>query len=158
MGIQETGEAAGRPATAVGSLRRHEGGMDRFLLSLGEAWRAGRLRGLGGAVRTVRPLSWVDLPTYPFQRTSFWPRPDTGGTDVASAGLDAADHPLLGAVMKLADADGALLTGRIGLDTHPWLADHAVRRHCAAAQAQRWWSWPCARATRSAADASTNSP
>ncbi|MFE9374892.1 acyltransferase domain-containing protein, partial [Streptomyces sp. NPDC006711] len=125
MGIQETGEAAGRPAAAVGSLRRHEGGMDRFLLSLGEAWVQGVSVDWEAVFAPYAP-SWVDLPTYPFQRTSFWPRPDTGGTDVASAGLDAADHPLLGAVMKLADADGALLTGRIGLDTHPWLADHAA--------------------------------
>ncbi|MEK8170187.1 polyketide synthase dehydratase domain-containing protein [Streptomyces sp. M19] len=41
-------------------------------------------------------------------------------------GLAAADHPLLGAAVRLADGDGAVLTGRLSLDTHPWLADHAV--------------------------------
>ncbi|MFG2723517.1 acyltransferase domain-containing protein, partial [Streptomyces sp. NPDC048416] len=125
MGIQETGEAAGRPAGALGSLRRNEGGMDRFLLSLGEAWVQGVPVDWEVPFAPYAP-SWVDLPTYAFQRRPFWPHPDTGGTDVTSAGLDTADHPLLGAVVGLADADGALLTGRIGLDTHPWLADHAA--------------------------------
>ncbi|MFH8476675.1 type I polyketide synthase [Streptomyces sp. NPDC018000] len=125
MGVEETGEAAGRPAAALGSLRRHHGGMDRFYLSLGEAWARGVSVDWESTFAPYEP-SWVDLPTYPFQRRSYWPRPDAGGSDVASAGLDGADHPLLGAVIGLADADGALLTGRIGLDTHPWLADHAA--------------------------------
>ncbi|MFI6644824.1 SDR family NAD(P)-dependent oxidoreductase [Streptomyces sp. NPDC050504] len=125
MGIQETGEAVDRPAAALGSLRRHHGGLDRFHLSLGEAW----VRGVGvdwDSVYAPHEPSWVDLPTYPFQRRAYWPRPDVTGSDVTSVGLDGADHPLLGAVIGLADADGALLTGRIGLDTHPWLADHAA--------------------------------
>ena len=37
------------------------------------------------------------------------------------------DHPLLGAAVELADADGVLFTGRLSLHTHPWLADHVVR-------------------------------
>ncbi|SOE09526.1 Acyl transferase domain-containing protein [Streptomyces sp. 2323.1] len=125
MGIQETGDAAGRQVTAVGSLRRDDGGMDRFLLALGEVWAQGVAVDWAPLFTPYAP-AWVDLPTYPFQRRPYWPRPDTAGGDVTSAGLDAADHPLLGAVVRLADADGALLTGRIGLDTHPWLADHAA--------------------------------
>ncbi|MGW1077922.1 type I polyketide synthase, partial [Streptomyces sp. NPDC002537] len=125
MGIEETGDAAGRQVTAVGSLRRHDGGMHRFLLSLGEVWAQGVAVDWASPLAPYAP-SWVDLPTYPFQRRPYWPRPDAAGADAASAGLDAADHPLLGAVVGLAGADGALLTGRIGLDTHPWLADHAV--------------------------------
>ncbi|SNT60728.1 Acyl transferase domain-containing protein, partial [Actinacidiphila glaucinigra] len=38
----------------------------------------------------------------------------------------ALGHPLLGATVALADSDGFLFTGRLSLDTHPWLADHAV--------------------------------
>ncbi|WP_344641636.1 polyketide synthase dehydratase domain-containing protein, partial [Kitasatospora cystarginea] len=69
----------------------------------------------------------VDLPTYAFQQENYWPRVRSGLVgDVASAGLGTADHPLLGASVALADADGHLFTGRLSLDSHPWLADHAV--------------------------------
>ncbi|MFD3747341.1 SDR family NAD(P)-dependent oxidoreductase, partial [Nocardia sp. NPDC058633] len=68
----------------------------------------------------------VDLPTYAFQRKQYWITPENGAGDVTSAGLDAADHPLLGAAVMLADSEGAVLTGRLSTSTHPWLADHVV--------------------------------
>ncbi|MFD7631781.1 SDR family NAD(P)-dependent oxidoreductase, partial [Streptomyces sp. NPDC059851] len=68
----------------------------------------------------------VDLPTYAFQREHYWLDAGTPGGDVTTAGLRSADHPLLGASVTLADADGLLLTGRLSLATHPWLADHRV--------------------------------
>ncbi|MFD9128052.1 type I polyketide synthase, partial [Kitasatospora sp. NPDC059571] len=69
----------------------------------------------------------IDLPTYAFQRRRHWPEPPAGWpVDVTSAGLGAADHPLLGAAVALADADGVLFTGLLSQQTHPWLADHAV--------------------------------
>ncbi|NXY96048.1 SDR family NAD(P)-dependent oxidoreductase [Streptomyces sp. BR123] len=68
----------------------------------------------------------TDLPTYAFQREHYWLDAGTPGGDVTTAGLRSADHPLLGASVTLADADGLLLTGRLSLATHPWLGDHRV--------------------------------
>jgi polyketide synthase 12 len=101
-------------AAVVGSLRRGQGGPGRFLTALAEAWAAGA------------PVDWrlppgrqVDLPTYAFQRQRYW-------LDAApDPGLGSADHPLLGAAVALADG-GVLLAGRLSVQSHPWLADHAV--------------------------------
>ncbi|MCZ7438220.1 SDR family NAD(P)-dependent oxidoreductase [Micromonospora sp. WMMC241] len=74
----------------------------------------------GAAGRTVA------LPTYPFARQRFWPKPAPGWGDVAAAGLGVTGHPLLGAGVMLAGGDEALFTGRLSVATHPALADHVV--------------------------------
>ncbi|USX53686.1 type I polyketide synthase [Lentzea sp. HUAS12] len=67
----------------------------------------------------------VALPTYAFQREHFW-LPGTAAGDAAALGLQPGEHPLLGATVALADGDGHVLTGRLSLATHPWIADHVV--------------------------------
>ncbi|MEU2834137.1 type I polyketide synthase [Streptomyces lavendulae] len=64
------------------------------------------------------------LPTYAFQHDRYWPRPAPLSGDVSSAGLVPAEHPLLGAAVPLAGADGLLFTSRLSLRAHPWLLDH----------------------------------
>ncbi|WP_225839537.1 type I polyketide synthase, partial [Streptomyces sp. NK08204] len=125
--MQETFEDAGSDAVALGTLRRDEGGQERFLTSLAEGW----VRGLPvdwKAVFAGTPAHRVDLPTYAFQHQRYWLESGSlGSADASSLGLGAAHHPLLGAAVQLADGNALLLTGRVSLRTHPWLADHTVR-------------------------------
>ncbi|MET0233676.1 MAG: SDR family NAD(P)-dependent oxidoreductase, partial [Kibdelosporangium sp.] len=108
VGVAELADAA------IGSLRRDDGGLERFAASLAEA----HVHGVQVDWEPLLPGGRrVDLPTYPFQRTRFWLESD----HTARSG-----HPLLDAPVELAGAGGLLLTGRLSLRTHPWLAEHAV--------------------------------
>ena len=68
----------------------------------------------------------IDLPTYAFEHKRYWLDPTPGFVDASSLGVTAAEHPLLGAVVEQADSDEIILTGRLSLASHPWLADHKV--------------------------------
>ncbi|MDB1090406.1 SDR family NAD(P)-dependent oxidoreductase, partial [Streptomyces sp. ACA25] len=112
--VQETADAVGVSALAVGSLRRDEDGPRRFLTSLAEA-----------AVHGV-PVDWaalcpdgrpVELPTYAFQRSRFWPEGPGAAADATGLGLADAGHPLLGAAIALADSGGQVFTGRVAAGT-----------------------------------------
>ncbi|WP_455753720.1 type I polyketide synthase [Streptomyces decoyicus] len=125
VGLQETFQSAGSSAAAVPSLRADDGGWDRFLLSLGEAWVHGApvdWRPAFPAAATPR----TDLPTYAFQRDRFWLAPPDGAGDVSALGLAEAEHPLLGAAVELPGSEDLLFTGRLSARTHHWLTDHIV--------------------------------
>jgi NADPH:quinone reductase-like Zn-dependent oxidoreductase len=69
----------------------------------------------------------VSLPTYPFQRRRYWMDSAlNGGGDASAIGQSNPEHPLLAAAIEDPGNGGLLLTGRLSLATHPWLADHAV--------------------------------
>ncbi|MFD6530860.1 type I polyketide synthase [Streptomyces sp. NPDC060184] len=127
--VQETAEAADADAVVTGSLRRGEGGTARFLTSLAETQVHGVAVDWSPVLAGPRPdlSDLAGLPTYPFQRQRFWLESTTArSADAPGLGLRAAGHPLLGASLRPAEGDGLLLTGRLSLRTHPWLADHAV--------------------------------
>ncbi|WP_372503531.1 type I polyketide synthase [Streptomyces spectabilis] len=126
VGVAETlAEHPERTGVAVGSLRRDQGGLDRFSASVAEAYTRGVAVDWTAAWAGRAPQA-VDLPTYAFQRRRYWLQAPAGSGDVTAAGLHSADHPLLGARVELAGSPETLLTARWSLDTHPWLADHAV--------------------------------
>ncbi|WP_079197512.1 SDR family NAD(P)-dependent oxidoreductase [Streptomyces sp. CB03911] len=119
-----TGRPAAAPPVAVAALRADRPEADTFTEALA------RLHVHGTPVDWTTAYAGQDtrrvaLPTYPFQRLRHWlDQPATAAP--AAAGLLAAGHPLLGAAVELPGEAGWLLTGRISLRTHPWLADHTV--------------------------------
>ncbi|WP_394814039.1 type I polyketide synthase [Streptomyces litchfieldiae] len=123
-GLQETVDdhAPAADAKVTGTLRRDEGGWDRVLTSLATA----ATHAAPDWSRFFVPATPLDLPTYPFQHQHFWLETTGGAGDPADLGLADAGHPLLGAAVTVAGDDSLVLTGRLSLRTHPWLADHAV--------------------------------
>ncbi|WP_318205435.1 SDR family NAD(P)-dependent oxidoreductase [Streptomyces sp. SCL15-4] len=122
--VEETADTAGATVTGLGSLRRDDGGTERLLTALGEAFVAG-LPVDWAPVFDGLPVRTADLPTYAFQRERYWLGRSAGGGDVTAAGLQTTGHPLLGAAVPVAEG-GTVLTGRLATATTPWLADHAV--------------------------------
>ncbi|MGA5629813.1 SDR family NAD(P)-dependent oxidoreductase [Streptomyces cellulosae] len=116
-------EEASTDALTTGTLRRGEGTLTRLLTSAAHLHTHGH------------PINWpitggnhaTDLPTYPFQHQRYWPASAAARpVDAESIGLGIAGHPLLGAAVELAGTGTHLFTGLLSLQSHPWLADHAV--------------------------------
>ncbi|MEU4526561.1 type I polyketide synthase [Amycolatopsis sp. NPDC024027] len=81
--------------------------------------------------RTHHTITWpgstgkhVPLPTYPFQRSTYWltPAPDTHPADL---GLEPTTHPHLAGAITL-PGNTTVYTGRITPRTHPWLTQHTI--------------------------------
>ena len=123
IGVEDTATAVGAQPLVLGCLRRDDGGLSRLLISAAQAYVRGVAVDWAGVLVGGRR---VELPTYAFQRRRYWLEASGGVGDVAGLGLGAAGHALLGAAVVLADGLGVVLTGRLSLRTHPWLADHAV--------------------------------
>ncbi|MCX5262744.1 type I polyketide synthase [Streptomyces sp. NBC_00199] len=112
--IGETVEAVGADAVVVGSLRRGEGGLERFYLSLGEAWAGGVAVDWGPVFAGLSPCR-VELPTYAFQRSRYWldlPKPVVGADPVEEEFWRTVEE---------GDVEG--LAGTLGLDGTGGLGD-----------------------------------
>ncbi|MHC5907886.1 beta-ketoacyl synthase N-terminal-like domain-containing protein, partial [Streptomyces sp. S6] len=122
--LEEVAEVGVVPAAVCGTLRRDDDSATRIVTSLAEAWTQGApvdwTKVLPAAERT-------ELPTYAFQHERYWPKTVTAtGGDASSLGLGSLAHPLLSAVVELADGAGVVCTGLLSVRTHPWLTDHRV--------------------------------
>ncbi|OEJ42879.1 polyketide synthase [Streptomyces agglomeratus] len=112
--VQEIAEEAGADAVTGASLRRGQGGMDRFLRSVSELHVSGVPVDL-----TVpfagRPVRRVDLPTYAFQRQRYWLEsadPVPAGTDPVEAGFwELVENTDLSGLADELGADDADLVG-----------------------------------------------
>ncbi|WP_344961390.1 type I polyketide synthase, partial [Crossiella cryophila] len=116
VGLRQLLDEHTEDGVTLGTLRREEGGLHRFLLAAAEAQANGIDLRLDRAFPGGR---LTGLPTYPFQPERFWLLP----TAAASA---TAEHPLLTTAVVLAGGDGLVCTGTLSQRAHPWLADHAV--------------------------------
>ncbi|OBF09406.1 polyketide synthase [Mycobacterium sp. ACS4054] len=110
-------------AIVVPTLGRDDGGLGRFLTSAAAAFAAGVSVSWRGVLAGA---SFVELPTYAFDRRRFWLSGEGIGADAAGLGLGTSEHALLSAVVELPASDGVLLTGRLSPSLQGWLADHAV--------------------------------
>ncbi|MFC9271102.1 type I polyketide synthase, partial [Streptomyces zhihengii] len=107
LGVSQTADATGTEVATVGSIRRGEGGAERFVASLAEASVHG-LRVdwnplLTGSARAV------DLPTYAFQRTRYWLENVDAATVEAVGAADVVESGFWDAVER-EDAEGLART------------------------------------------------
>ncbi|WP_394620320.1 type I polyketide synthase [Lentzea sp. JNUCC 0626] len=113
-----------RDAVLVSALRKDRDEVQSIVSALG------RIHGRGvrvdwSAYFAGSGVRAISLPTYAFQRERFWVDATGAVHDVTAAGLGAADHPLLGAVLSTPHG-GTLFTARLSRSSHAWLADHVV--------------------------------
>ncbi|MEU3751086.1 type I polyketide synthase, partial [Streptomyces narbonensis] len=124
---QQILDAKGREGHLVlPTLRPGQAETHTTLTTLGRLYAAGT--GITPHWQTIlgnhTPLT--DLPTYPFQRQRYWLNASDPTADAAALGLAPLGHTFLHGGVELAGGEGAVLTGRFSLDSHPWLVDHTV--------------------------------
>jgi len=110
-------------AVAIETLRREHGGTAQLTTALAQLHTNGRPVDWRPLLAPSQP---ADLPTYAFQHEHYWLRPSRSTHNLSASGLDHSSHPLLTAVLALADSSGLVLTGRLTSESAPWTADHVV--------------------------------
>ncbi|MCE7691963.1 SDR family NAD(P)-dependent oxidoreductase, partial [Streptomyces parvulus] len=124
--VEETATAAGAAPACVPALRDGRPEERTLLAAMAELFVRGVPVDWSGVLPEGAAAGRVDLPTYAFDRQHYWLETAGSVTDAASLGQAAADHPLLGAVVRLPGTDGLVFTSRLSLKAQPWLGDHRV--------------------------------
>ncbi|MBI0318759.1 SDR family NAD(P)-dependent oxidoreductase [Streptomyces javensis] len=119
---------AGNEPEVIASLRRDQPETHAVLTCLARQFTTGSpidwTPALGGGRKPSG--THLGLPTYAFQRQRYWLEAPPQTINATDLGLETVEHPLLGAALEAPAGDGVFLTGRLSLETHPWLADHRV--------------------------------
>lgn len=113
--VEQIASQTDATVVAVGSLRREEPEMAAALSSLGRLYCAGAEIDWSGLCPSGNVVS---LPAYPWQRERFW-------MEGAARSRTPAGHPLLGNLVETA-AGERIWSGRLSVETHPWLRDHRL--------------------------------
>ncbi|MCH0571008.1 SDR family NAD(P)-dependent oxidoreductase [Streptomyces sp. MUM 136J] len=119
--VRTIAEDTGCDPVAVGSLRRAEDGpacLDRAAAELHTHGRDIDWR------RLVADHGPADLPTYAWDAQRHWTEPEA--TSAAPGLLDRAAHPLLGILLRSADATRWTFRSEWSAATADWLPDHTV--------------------------------
>nr|AKA59091.1 type-I PKS [Streptomyces sp. WAC2288] len=111
--IEETLEESQEDTVITGSLRRDDGGLERFLASAAELWVHGVDVDWSAAFPAERP-PLVDLPTYAFQRQRYWPELDLGEDAADTTDSAFGDQEFWAAVAR---EDVEALAGTLGTES-----------------------------------------
>ncbi|BBZ35830.1 type I polyketide synthase [Mycolicibacterium confluentis] len=107
------------PPRAVVSLRKGVGDRRQIADAIAAAYVGGHRPDFTALHRQSRRT--LELPTYPFQRRSFWPK--TSGFTASGAG--GVTSGILGSAMELASGD-TVYSSRLSVKSQPWLCDHVI--------------------------------
>ena len=123
--IGEIVAAAQKPALALTTLRRpspgsRESDSEAILTAISSCYA----HGADSDLITSAPTEPVELPSYPWQRQSFWSGGEVGLPEGGGARAGRSEHPLLGYRLQAADPSWE---GTLDPELIPYLRDHNVQ-------------------------------
>ena len=146
VGIQESLEDYGDDHSVVGTLRRNEGGMRRFLLSAAEAHVHGKSPNWASMFDDAGARR-IELPTYAFQHKRYWMDPASGFVDASSLGVSCrgASPARCGCGTRQIRTKSSSPAGCRSHLIRGWPTTKC--KGSCSCRVRRWWRWRYTRAT-----------